>query len=142
VSDPAYEWAITVAGYPEMTQKNQAFCSVDCDVFNYLFFHTTNAPKNDPAFASFLKQNQGNSFVGSGASIGLGCVTDGIIGYQNDSDALGMTAFTLSDSLSRDILSATVQKPITLRLAKRKYTGGRGAPDCYSHVTEVEHVQP
>jgi hypothetical protein len=60
---------------------------------------------------------------------------------MNDSNELGMQKYTNSLEESEIILNSNSQNPIIVELERYLYTGGRGAPDCYSHFTKVNIIE-
>jgi len=132
--DEDIEVDLTVTGYAEVVERDEAFCEENCTKYDYVFWKPTDELIGND---DFFRTNEGNAFA-SREALGLGCVNDGIISYANDSIRYGMAEFTLSPELSEQILDATEDSPITLRLQKLVLDGGRGAPTCYSHFTTIE----
>lgn len=130
---------VYVRGYAYTQMVDEPFCTEDCDQFTYVFFRMTERSEN-PAFGQYISQNDGNSFFGSD-SVGLGCEVDGRIEYANQTEVDGMVQYVLSDELSEAILDSDEDGQITLKLTKLPLGGGRGAPACYAHFTEVELVE-
>ena len=127
---------IYVRGYATTVTIPEAFCETDCLMYEYVFFHSLETSSRD-ALNMFEKGSEGNSFIGI-QRIGIGCHQDGIISYENDSDETGMKAYTIPVDQTDTILKSTEQDPIVLRLNRKLYTSGRGAPTCYSHFSEIE----
>lgn len=128
-----------VRGYPMVEQVQEPFCETDCQTHDYVFLAVTET--NSTPLTRFLKENAGNTYAGP-ARIGLGCVKDETITYWNDSDARGRAEVRLDPSLSRTILNATAENPVSLTLTKLPLQGGAGAPACYAHFTEVSLFTP
>lgn len=131
--DENIEVDLTVTGYAQVQEIDEAFCEENCTVYDYVVFQATEEVTGANAF---FEENEGNSFV-SRESFGLGCLEDDIISYSNHSDQYGMDQVELSAELTQQILDSTKESPITLRLQKLKLDGGRGAPTCYSHFRNV-----
>ncbi len=127
---------VHVQGYAEQEIVVEPFCVEDfCPEYDYVFF---NILESDSAeFDQFLIQNGGNAF-GNDNRIGLGCVDDGQVVYENDSDLYGRKEFVLAEELSETILTSSGTNLVSLELTKLPLTGGAGAPACYSHFTTVE----
>lgn len=139
---------VVVQGYAQKETRTDPWCQTDCtnedctescDTFTYVRFVVQATGTQE--FIDFLASAEGNAYVGA-RSIGLGCLENGIIRYENASDAEGMRSFTLDESLSEDILESSAAKPIVLRLEKDLYTTGMGAPACYSHITRISRFSP
>jgi len=129
-----YYGTAIITGYPELMERQEAWCDEDCDTYIYVGFNILET--DDEYLFGLLTENSGNAFIGD-KSIGLGCAFDGIIKYENDSDEFGMMEYEVPAELSADILNATEKNPITIEVEKYKYTGGRGAPTCYSHISQI-----
>lgn len=130
------EGTVYVKGYAEVEVVVEPFCEeLECPEYDYVFF--TVMDSGSKAFDDFLGLYGGNAFA-SDARIGLGCIEDDQISYENDSDEYGRKAFELDEDLSEKILAATAEAPITLTLTKLPLSGGAGAPACYAHFTNVE----
>jgi len=130
----AYYGKLTVVGYATTEQVQEAWCEQNCKTFDYVSFNIIES-RNEEIF-DYIGGQQGNSFVGE-ASIGIGCVEDGIIWRYNDSDEFGMQKYSNSPEESKVIISSSENDPAAIELERFLYTGGRGAPDCYSHFAEV-----
>lgn len=133
----SFHGKIYLTGYATFEERTEGFCDPDfqdCATFEYVMFNYF-ATDND-AFNEYMELNTGNSFVGEG-SIAIGCKEGDSIRYWNDSDQTGMVENTLSADLSDAILNSSERSPIVLELERYKYIGGRGAPDCYSHISRI-----
>ncbi|OGH68767.1 MAG: hypothetical protein A2754_00155 [Candidatus Magasanikbacteria bacterium RIFCSPHIGHO2_01_FULL_47_8] len=135
--DPV-ELKVAVTGYPIITEVPEAWCEENCKTYSYVLFKIVKA--NNNALFAFLGVNEGNSFVGK-ESVGLGCTENNVITYFNHSDQFGMQEYRLSLELSKKILEANQEKPITIQLERLLFTGGSGAPTCYSHFTRVSSAE-
>ena len=124
-----------VEGYARVQEIPEAFCEENCTMYDYVSFVVMKT--NNAQFYEFLEKNKGNSYTGE-ISIGLGCIENGVIGYSNHSDKLGMQEMMLSDDVSKAILDSSQENPIQLKLTKLELSAGRGAPTCYSHITTIE----
>ena len=122
---------VEVIGYPE---KKEITNITDGTKHTYIYFHIKETKSTE--FKKYIESINGNSYV-SNNSIGIGCVSDGIIKYTNDSDSARMKNYELSQEDSDKILNATESNPIKLKLEKALYTGGVEAPICYSHITKI-----
>jgi hypothetical protein len=131
--DGNYYGELTVTGYPIIKEVDEFFCEENCKKYSYVFFKILK--NNNAALFDFLKAS-GDNFVGD-EQIGLGCVENGIINYFNDSNRFGMREYAVSAGLSKRILEATKENPVSIELERLFYTGGRGAPVCYSHFTYI-----
>ena len=129
---------LVVTGYPTIKIEPEPFCEANCKKYSYVFFQVLSTDIN--ALPEFLGANEGNSFVGKG-QIGIGCVQDKIISYSNDSDKFGMKKYTVSQELSKKILDSTKEAPVTIELERLLFTGGSGAPACYSHFTYINSAE-
>lgn len=136
VSDGIPQGTVTVEGYADIEIVIEPFCEGStCEEYDYVFFNIT---KSDSAeFEEFLTLYGGNAFA-SDSRIGLGCLIDEHIVYENDSDLYGRKEFILTEEDTSNILDATSDNPVTLTLTKLPLTGGAGAPACYSHFTTIE----
>lgn len=134
------EGIATVTGYATIAKL--ADCMGECmgnePQYDYVFFTITDTSSS--SFLEYIKQSKGNWFV-SDNGIGLGCLENGIIKYNNNSDVNGYKSYTLSNGLSNDILNSSKNHVITLELEKLKLSYGGGADVCYSHITNVKKVK-
>lgn len=132
-----------VKGFTEITQVDEPFCEKDCKKFSYVWFSAEETGSAE--LEKFFTGNEGNAYVRKGSSggnlIGLGCAEDGVISFVNDSDENGEQDVKLSAALSGDILTSTKEEPIILELTKSKLTGGKEAPACYAHFSQVEKYE-
>lgn len=126
---------LTVKGYSEIVEVDEPFCVEDCQTFDYVIFHVQET--GNAALKDFMGQNEGNAYAG-GNQIGLGCLEEDQIHYQNHSDGAGMTDNRISAEDTRTILNAEEGLSVTLRLTKQPLSGGTEAPACYSHFSEIE----
>lgn len=130
--------ALVVTGYPVLISELEPFCEENCEKFSYVFFQVLNT--DSKVLSDFLGGNEGNSFVGA-KQLGIGCVKSKIITYFNDSDKLGMKEYKVSTELSKKILDSSKEKPVTIKLERLLFTGGSGAPACYSHFTYINSLE-
>lgn len=138
-SEETGSWSgdVLVRGYPEVRTVDEPFCEEDCAEYEYVFFQVLQT--TDLALEQFFTENEGNAYAGDGV-IGLGCIADDQITYWNDSDAAGRAEYQVATELTAEIMAATAENPIALKLTKEEFTGGAGAPACYAHFTQVEKV--
>ncbi|MDX9970356.1 MAG: hypothetical protein RBS56_00410 [Candidatus Gracilibacteria bacterium] len=138
--DGNYFGKLTVSGYPTVKMVPQAFCDPEvddgCTSFPYVYFNLVG--NLSPEFQKFSDTNAGNAFVGQDV-IGLGCKENGpgFLYYYNDSEENGMKYFRLSDEDSVKLFAGTMNSPVTITLERKPFYGGSGAPECYSHFTEI-----
>ena len=88
-------------------------------------------------FLKYLKDHGGNAYI-SEKKFALGCSEDDKITYINDSDSTGMKSYELTKEDSSKIMNSKENKPIKLEVEIYKFTGGSGAPECYSYISRVE----
>jgi len=132
---------VQVEGYATTAEKDDGWedgCDEEaCAKVDYVIFNILRTENSD--FKKFLETLSGNSFVDESA-IGIGCIEDGILSWANDSDATGMKTYNLSKSDTTAIMNATKEKPIILELERFEFTGGSGAPACYSHISAIKII--
>lgn len=104
---------------------------------DYVFFNIVDTKSND--FKAFLEGLSGNTF-GDNNIIGLGCTDNEKIYYFNSSDGKELESYEIGETSSKKILDSTEGNPIKLRLTRLEYNGGTSAPNCYSHITNVEVI--
>lgn len=129
-----YFGVLTVTGYPVIMNTPEPFCEKDCKNYEYVYFQIMET--NSTALYDFLGINKGNSFIGE-KQVGIGCRKSGAISYYNDSNQLGMKEYYVYPDISKKILSASKNDPVAIRLERLLFTGGSGAPACYSHFTYI-----
>lgn len=134
-SSNTYYGKLFLSGYASVTERKEAFCEKNCTVYEYVFFNILSS--NNQFIKDYLQENEGNSFTNR-QGVGLGCIKNGVISYWNDSDKRGMKEYSISEEASEAILNSNQENPIIIRLKRHQYTGGRGAPTCYSHFTEID----
>ncbi|MEK9159474.1 MAG: hypothetical protein AAB383_01965 [Patescibacteria group bacterium] len=134
----AYYGKLVVNGYLTFEERPEAFCEENCPIYTYTFFNVLNT--DNEFLDDYIEEQRGNSFVGE-TSIGLGCIEEDILWRMNDSNEFGMQKYTNSLEESETILNSSSENPITVELERYLYTGGRGAPDCYSHFAQVKVVE-
>ncbi len=132
-----YYGNLIVAGYPTITEVQEPFCEENCDTHDYVYFNITSS--DNIYLEEYLSRQTGNSFVGD-MKIGIGCIENDIISRSNDSDEFGMQEYQNATEETKLIMSATKDTPITLQLERYLYTGGHGAPACYSHFAEIRPI--
>lgn len=123
-----------VRGHAEIVTVDEPFCEEDCREFEYAFFEIDET--GNEALEDFLSLNEGNAYVRPSA-VGLGCVEDGIVHYNNQSDGRQMVEISLDAAASQAILASSIPSPVTLHLTKLPLSGGTEAPVCYSHFTTI-----
>lgn len=130
---------VEVLGYATLEKVNEADCYTDnCNKYDYVFFNILESESED--FLTYIENLNGNTFV-SNQNIGLGCFSNNILNYYNHSDEFGMKSFTLTKDETSKIMNSTKENPIKLELEKSKLTGGIGAPNCYSHITNIKVIE-
>jgi hypothetical protein len=134
-----YYGDLVVKGYSTVVETLEPFCQENCAKYNSVLFNITET-KNE-SIEDYIGGQIGNSFV-SETGIGIGCVENEIISRWNDSDEFGMKEYMSSTEISERILESTKEKPVTIQLTRFPYTGGRGAPACYSHFAEINRLTP
>ena len=131
-----YHGEFDALGYVTTEFVNEAFCTEDCKTFKRAFFNileTQNKPIKD-----YIAESEGNSFIGD-MSITIGCFTDNDLLWRlNHSDELGMQKYQNSASSSETLLNSSPTNIVKVNLERYLFTGGGGAPDCYSHFAEVK----
>lgn len=133
-----YYGTVELTGYVVISEIEEAWCFVeDCEIFDYAQFEILEA-SDYTIYAMVGSASDGkSSFLGEN-SVGLGCITDGLIEYANHSDKFDYQEFVLTAEDSEAILSATENEPVTIILEKYPATLGKGAPTCYSHFTSID----
>lgn len=129
---------VEVIGYPEVKEVESGYVydfDDDVEKCNYVYFHIKETKSEE--FKKFIKSLSGNSFVLDDA-IGLGCIIDGKIKYDNSSDEFGYKEYELSIKNSNKILNATESNPIKLKLEMLPNSTGSEVDMCYSHITTIE----
>lgn len=129
---------LIVTGYPIVKIEAEPFCEKNCKKYSYVFFQVLNT--DSQVLSDFLRENKGNNFIDTN-QLGIGCVQDEIITYFNDSNKLGMKEYSVPVGLSKKILDSNKEKPVTIKLERLLFTGGSGAPACYSHFTYVSSLE-
>lgn len=127
----------TATGYVTTKQVEEAWCETDCDVYTYALFNITST--TNQALSNFFNENEGNSYVGNN-SIGLGCVENGKLEWINDSDAYPMKEYTLTSADTETLLDSDSDNLVKVEFEKYKFSGGSGAPTCYSHFGGIKLV--
>ncbi|OGF21634.1 hypothetical protein A2316_01035 [Candidatus Falkowbacteria bacterium RIFOXYB2_FULL_38_15] len=116
---------LTVTGYAVTEDIEEPFCEKNCKKYKSVLFKILNTASN----ATILDLLD--------AKVKLGCAENQTITYFNDSDKIGMKEYEVSSELSEKILESSVQNPVTIKLQRLLFTGGSGAPACYSHFTYI-----
>ena len=132
---------VRVKGYALV--KEISSCNVDgpCEeneksTTNYVYFNILETKSND--FLSFLEYWKENTISPTDKpTVILGCLSNKKLSYENDSDSLGMTNFSLNEETTNKIINSTEDNPIILDLERLEFTSGSGAPACYSHITYI-----
>lgn len=125
----------TVRGYVR-TQKVPSgdVISDNPTTYDMVFFNVTESDNNK--FLAFLSAFDENTYVGE-KTFSMGCVKEGKLTHYNDSDETGMKEYVINEGDTNLIMSSTLDKPVTLEIERLKFTGGSGAPDCYSHISTI-----
>ena len=129
---------LTVRGYAEIENVQEAFCEQNCNTYQYVFvkiLETGNA-----ALPLFLTEFDGNSYVQEDA-IGIGCLEGEVIRFENATDEQQMVESSISPDATRMIQESSKRNPILLKLTKKQLSGGSEAPSCYSHFSTIEVVR-
>jgi hypothetical protein len=135
----AYHGDFDATGYITTMEMDESFCTENCQTFNYAFFNILEV--TNELVETYVDEKAGNAFVGD-MSIGIGCVADtGLLWRKNHSDEFGMQTKTHSVASSEKLLNATAENPVTINIKREPSTAGAGAPECYSHFTEVISIQ-
>ncbi len=124
-----------VRGYATVESVPQPFCEQDCTMHDTVMFHVTQS--NTPGFTALLAQSGTDTDAGILGDVALGCRDADGIRYFNDSDANPMGEFRIAAPVATAILTSTASNTVALQLTKDPLSGGRGAPECYSHFTAV-----
>ena len=127
-----YDFAgvLSLEGYLKTIERPCAFsedatCKVKLAAFVVL--------QADDLFKSFLKDLSGNAYATEDGIV-LGCIDEGKKQITSANDADSGTVNNLIKGAQYDLLMGSgASRPINLSVEKPKLTGGRGAPDCYSH---------
>lgn len=105
----------------------------------YLYTYFNILDSNSKNFLTFIENRKGNLFV-TNNGIGIGCIEDNTLNYYNASDIYGMMNYKLSEKDTNRIMNSTKENPIKLELERLMFTSGSGAPNCYSHITNIKIV--
>lgn len=116
-------------------EKPEAFCEENYSEVTYVFFNVLNT--DNKFFDDYIGKRTGNSFVGE-SSIGIGCVEENVLWRWNHSDQFGMKKYIDSLETSMAMLNSNKENPITIELERYLFTGGAGAPACYSHFAQLK----
>jgi hypothetical protein len=127
---------LTLSGYVEVQRRvcNPGdMCGETVDYVHFVFPRTDNE-----AIKKFTGSVDGNSFV-AGDRVGIGCqrTSQNKITYENDAD-IGWQVGEIVGSDYTRLMASTQTKPVQLKMTREVYTGGRGAPDCYSHFRNFD----
>lgn len=89
----------------------------------------------------WLREYDGNTYVQRNM-LGLGCYepAQNRIYSVNESDTGLVDNIISGDSLAR-LLAASKSNPVRIKITKPIYTGGRGAPDCYAHIRNIQVLE-
>lgn len=141
-----FEADVYVQGYADVTTIEEPFCrencaedqecAANCKEYDYVYLRITE--NGNPEFQKFLQQNAGDPFGETQNAVGLGCLENGTIRYENHSDEFDMKEFSLSKEDTDALLAASADAPLTVHLQKLPLSAGRGAPVCYSHFAYAE----
>ena len=132
-----YYGKATVRGYAT-TEKITSGDVVtdDSPSYDMVFFNITESDSNKLMAFVDLYGSNGNSYV-NGRAIAIGCVKDGKLVHYNDSDEFGMKEYELGEADTTKLVNSTSDATITLEIERYQFTGGSGAPDCYSHISTI-----
>ncbi len=137
---------VTVKGY--VTVDRQDYCEGECEtdensLFDVVNFHIVETTSAD--FRNYVNSFYSDDYTGD-KTFSLGCVKGETIEYYNTYDELlndndntnDFKKFIVNKNYTQKILSSSQNNPITLRLGKEKFSSGSGAPECYSHITNID----
>lgn len=127
---------LTLNGYVEVQRRvcNPGdMCGETVDYVYFVFPQTDNE-----AIKKFAGSMDGNSFV-AGSRVGIGCQrsAQNKVIYENDAD-IGWKVGEIIGSDYTKLMASTSANPVELKMTREVYTGGRGAPDCYSHFRNFD----
>jgi len=124
---------VNVTGYAYTEERTNSDTG---EKYKYVFFKVTESNSNN--FMQFLEDNNGNAYVGDKA-IGLGCLNNNIISYNNASDEFGTKGvnYKLSVNDTSKIMSSSSNNPINLELEKYRLTNGSSGYNCTSLITKI-----
>lgn len=133
----SYSGTAYAKGYAEILEIPMACdpaTNPNCFILKYVQFVVTE--NGTPALENFLADFAGNTYAGDNM-IGLGCFEDGRIhGVNANDENVGYLEFDLGGELSDQILNSSEDSQIVLKMIKKPFSGGAGAPECYSHFSE------
>ena len=136
-----FEGTVYISGYAELKEIVEPFCDYDCDTFTYVDFVVEDYGET-PGLEDFLYGDRGNAFIDStNASIGLGCLLGENIVYSNSTEQYEISNANLGSILTDKILKSSSQNPLQLKLTKKYFISGGGAPTCYSHFSVIEEFK-
>lgn len=133
--DNGYGEAI-VTGYAYTEERTDSDTG---EKFQYVLFKITESSSDN--FMKYIESMKGNSYV-SDKAIGLGCLKDGIISYNNasnDNSGKGEN-YTLSSVDSIKIINSSSSNLIKLDLLKNKLTTGSSGYNCSSLITRISVI--
>ena len=104
--------------------------------YDMVFLNITESNSNKLMAFIGLYSSNGNSYAKDKA-IAIGCIKDGKLVHYNHSDEFGMKEYVLDEAGTTKLMNSTKESPITLEIERYKFTGGSGAPDCYSHISTI-----
>lgn len=131
--------AVEVMAYPEIKEVNYGLGNI-ADIKKIIYLKIKKTESADFSFYVKNLADQGNPLVGYDTVV-LGCVSDSVISYNNNSDVTGFKDYQISKDDSVSILDATPEKPVRLKLEKFKLTNGSGAPACSSLISTVQVIR-
>lgn len=96
---------------------------------------------DNPLIYNWLREFDGNTYVQRNM-LGLGCYepAENRIYSVNESDT-GLVENIISGSSLSRLLAANQSDPVEIKVTKPIYTSGRGAPDCYAHVRNIQVLE-
>lgn len=132
-----YHGVLTLKGYLEVEERVCNPGDMCGDTVQYAWF--VHAPIENRAFDQFYTEFAGNSFVGA-EWLGIGCYQEDAdrIYSKNAGDADGMVESLIEGKDLDMLLASDEAHPVDLKMTKAIFTGGSGAPDCYSHFRDFD----
>ena len=134
---------VLVKGYATIEKiKDVCYSEEECanaKLFDYVMFNIVETDSQE--FKDYINKRIGNSYFMENA-VGLGCLENNIISYQNYSTEYGYKSYKLNEINSQKIINSSKDNPITLYLERLPLiSGGAGASTCYSFISNIEIVK-
>lgn len=133
--NPDISWEGRATGYTFIEEVQESFCEENCGVNQYVFFKVLDTTSEK--LMEYISDPGGNSFMRD-QSLLVGCLVDDVITTANHSDKFGYQEKEYNEETTTKLLNSSEENPISVEMNKYTLSGGRGAPDCYSHITELE----